>query len=160
MFVATKIFSVPFVVGSMLLMASLRQRGGRVAAFSTTASKSFVKRDIQRNGGKAGGKFRKGSIASIFGQYQYRSQHGMYLPSTLQMSTMTSDPPTGILPRIKTVDATKPTDGPVLIKGWVRTIRKQKTLAFVEVNDGSNMSGIQCVLSFDSIDEDSKAGEK
>lgn len=40
------------------------------------------------------------------------------------------------------------------IKGWVRTVRKQKTLAFVEVNDGSSMSGIQCVLPFDSVDED------
>jgi hypothetical protein len=64
-----------------------------------------------------------------------------------------------IIPRVKAADATKPTDGnPVLIKGWVRTVRKQKTLAFVEVNDGSNLGGIQCVLSFDSIDETSKDG--
>ena len=60
---------------------------------------------------------------------------------------------------MKTVDATDATDGkPVVIKGWVRTVRKQKTLAFVEVNDGSNMKGIQCVLSFDAIDEDSEKG--
>lgn len=35
----------------------------------------------------------------------------------------------------------------------MRTVRKQKTLAFVEVNDGSSLSGIQCVLPFDEIDE-------
>jgi asparaginyl-tRNA synthetase len=52
-------------------------------------------------------------------------------------------------PRIKTIDAlrSKPSDNLVTIKGWVRTIRKQKTLAFVEVNDGSNLSGIQCVIA-------------
>lgn len=32
-------------------------------------------------------------------------------------------------------------------------MRKQKTLAFVEVNDGSSLSGIQCVLSFDGVDD-------
>ena len=64
-----------------------------------------------------------------------------------------------VLRRVKAVDAKEATDGnPVLIKGWVRTVRKQKTLAFVEVNDGSNMKGIQCVLSFDSIDDDTQKG--
>merc|ERR1712151_525545 len=60
-------------------------------------------------------------------------------------------------PRIKAVDATRATSDPVIVKGWVRTIRKQKTLAFVEVNDGSNLQGIQCVLSFDEIDDDTKS---
>lgn len=62
----------------------------------------------------------------------------------------------GIIPRLKTCDASSPSEGPVVVKGWVRTIRKQKTLAFVEVNDGSNLGGIQCVLPFDQIDEDTK----
>jgi asparaginyl-tRNA synthetase len=50
--------------------------------------------------------------------------------------------------RIKTVDAVKSKgmNSLVIIKGWVRTVRKQKTLAFVEVNDGSCLSGIQCVI--------------
>jgi asparaginyl-tRNA synthetase len=50
--------------------------------------------------------------------------------------------------RIKTVDAlkSKGMDSLVTIKGWIRTVRKQKTLAFVEVNDGSSLSGIQCVI--------------
>jgi aspartyl/asparaginyl-tRNA synthetase len=60
--------------------------------------------------------------------------------------------------RVKTSEA-KVSDEQVSIKGWVRTVRKQKTLAFVEVNDGSNMSGIQCVLPFDSVDEDTMKGK-
>lgn len=63
-----------------------------------------------------------------------------------------------VLKRVKTIDAVDPTDDPVVIKGWVRTIRKQKTLAFVQVNDGSTLKGIQCVVSFDDIDEDTKNG--
>jgi len=92
--------------------------------------------------------------------YSHRSK---ILPGLLQMSTTSTsgsasvESTTGIVPRVKAVDAKASTDGsPVLVKGWVRTIRKQKTLAFVEVNDGSNMNGIQCVLSFDTIDEESK----
>lgn len=82
--------------------------------------------------------------------------------SPLFMSTST--PPTAaaqatkIIPRVKAADATEPTDSPVVIKGWVRTVRKQKTLAFVEVNDGSNLAGIQCVLTFDDIDDESRKG--
>lgn len=59
---------------------------------------------------------------------------------------------TNIIKRVKTVDAVA-SDEIVAVKGWVRTVRKQKTLAFVEVNDGSSLSGIQCVLPFDEIDE-------
>lgn len=59
-----------------------------------------------------------------------------------------------VAPRIRTKHATSPTDGPVTIKGWVRTVRKQKTLAFIEVNDGSNLSGIQCVVSYDGMNDD------
>ena len=60
--------------------------------------------------------------------------------------------------RLKAVDAIEPTDGPVTVKGWVKTVRKQKTLAFVEVNDGSNLAGIQCVASFDALDDASING--
>ncbi|KAL7572918.1 hypothetical protein ACA910_004562 [Epithemia clementina (nom. ined.)] len=52
------------------------------------------------------------------------------------------------LRRIKAADAKEPTnDEVIVVKGWVKTMRKQKTIAFVEVNDGSNLAGIQCVLS-------------
>ncbi len=75
----------------------------------------------------------------------------------LNMSTVAADATTTAR-RVKTAEA-EVSDEQVSIKGWVRTVRKQKTLAFVEVNDGSNMSGIQCVLPFDSVDEDTLKGE-
>lgn len=37
----------------------------------------------------------------------------------------------------------------ITIKGWVRTVRNQKTFTFVEVNDGSTLSNFQVVLSSD-----------
>ncbi len=37
----------------------------------------------------------------------------------------------------------------VTIKGWVRTVRNQKTFAFIEVNDGSTLSNFQVILSPD-----------
>jgi asparaginyl-tRNA synthetase len=70
----------------------------------------------------------------------------------LWQSTAATESGINIAPRVKTADATQATDGPVTIKGWVRTLRKQKTLAFVEVNDGSSLAGIQCVVSFDGVD--------
>jgi aspartyl/asparaginyl-tRNA synthetase len=36
------------------------------------------------------------------------------------------------------------------IKGWVRTLRAQKTFAFLEVNDGSSVGGLQVILSTDA----------
>ena len=31
----------------------------------------------------------------------------------------------------------------VVLKGWVRTVRSQKTFSFVELNDGSSLKGVQ-----------------
>ena len=73
------------------------------------------------------------------------------------MSSTEAAPTSTSIPRVKTADA-KISDELVSIKGWVKTVRKQKTLAFVEVNDGSNMSGIQCVLTFDEVDEATLGG--
>ena len=39
----------------------------------------------------------------------------------------------------------------VTIKGWVRTIRDQKSFAFIEVNDGSSMKGLQVVMNLEDI---------
>lgn len=89
------------------------------------------------------------------GQTRPASQRLFSATDTDTESTINS---IGSLPRrVKTIDALEPMDGPVSIKGWVRTVRKQKTLAFVEVNDGSNLSGIQCVIVFDKVDEATKA---
>jgi len=37
----------------------------------------------------------------------------------------------------------------VTIKGWVRTIRDQKTFAFIEMNDGSTLSNLQVIANQD-----------
>lgn len=37
----------------------------------------------------------------------------------------------------------------ITIKGWVRTVRNQKSFAFIEVNDGSTLSNFQVVASQD-----------
>ena len=37
----------------------------------------------------------------------------------------------------------------VQLRGWVRTVRAQKDLSFIEVNDGSSLSGIQAVVNGD-----------
>ena len=146
----TKFYFV--VVSFMILTATLRQRG-LVAAFSTSTSIETV-RGIRRKALSSGPQQ----------QVPAWREQSVSTTSALWMSSSTSTPPkstttcTGIIPRVKAADATAPTDGPVLVKGWVRTVRKQKTLAFVEVNDGSNMGGIQCVLSFDGIDEETKKG--
>jgi asparaginyl-tRNA synthetase len=74
--------------------------------------------------------------------------------STSTPASISSTTPT-LLRRVKTVDAvafataSTSKDEPVLVKGWVRTVRKQKTLAFLQVNDGSNLAGIQCVVSLE-----------
>ena len=38
----------------------------------------------------------------------------------------------------------------IKVQGWVRTVRDQKKFAFVEVNDGSSLTGIQVVIEEDA----------
>ena len=42
-----------------------------------------------------------------------------------------------------------PTTTTTTINGWVRTIRTQKTITFINLNDGSSLSGCQCVILHD-----------
>ena len=46
----------------------------------------------------------------------------------------------------------------VVVKGWVRTVRDQKKFAFIEINDGSTLTGIQAVAEaeIDSYSEIAK----
>ena len=37
----------------------------------------------------------------------------------------------------------------IKVQGWVRTLRDQKKFAFIEINDGSSMTGIQAVVNAD-----------
>ncbi|KAJ8602968.1 hypothetical protein CTAYLR_001578 [Chrysophaeum taylorii] len=39
----------------------------------------------------------------------------------------------------------------VVVKGWARTVRAQKSLGFLEVNDGSSLGGLQCVFEGESL---------
>ncbi|GMN32813.1 hypothetical protein TIFTF001_003852 [Ficus carica] len=38
----------------------------------------------------------------------------------------------------------------LVVKGWVRTLRVQSSVTFIEVNDGSCLSNMQCVLNTDT----------
>lgn len=40
----------------------------------------------------------------------------------------------------------------ITVKGWVKTVRNQKTFSFVEVNDGSTLSNFQVIVSADTPD--------
>ena len=103
---------------------------------------------------------RQGGYAAAFTSSRLvPKRHAPLVATAMSTATPPSSSGIEILPRVKAVDATEPSEGPVLVKGWVRTVRKQKTLAFVEVNDGSNMGGIQCVLSFDAIDDATEKGK-
>lgn len=42
----------------------------------------------------------------------------------------------------------------VTIKGWIRTVRDQKSFAFVNINDGSKLSGLQAVINADTPNYD------
>lgn len=33
------------------------------------------------------------------------------------------------------------------VRGWVRSVRKQKQVCFATINDGSNLKGIQVILN-------------
>ncbi|CAH9144271.1 unnamed protein product [Cuscuta epithymum] len=38
----------------------------------------------------------------------------------------------------------------LVIRGWVRTVRVQSSITFIEINDGSSLSNMQCVMSSDA----------
>jgi hypothetical protein len=148
------------VVASVMMLASLRQRG-MVAAFSTTGGSCFAATGGVKSRALSSGTRQRFSVVPPAWPQNHPPVCCIRTPA-LWMSTSTPEASTqtssGVIPRVKASEATEPSDGPVLVKGWVRTVRKQKTLAFVEVNDGSNMAGLQCVLNFDDIDEDTKKG--
>ena len=51
-----------------------------------------------------------------------------------------------MIPTIKELLSTAPQGQNVTVKGWVRTKRQTKSATFVEVNDGSSMTNMQCVF--------------
>lgn len=87
--------------------------------------------------------------------YAFGSNSSAKTSPAIRMSTTASAEGSTdtVVKRVKTSEAAA-SDDVVCVKGWVRTSRKQKTLAFVEVNDGSSLAGIQCVVPFDHVNEE------
>ena len=54
--------------------------------------------------------------------------------------------------RIKTILQMEPSDAFVKAEGWVRTKRDSKNVCFLELNDGSCLKGLQCVIDKNTID--------
>jgi len=81
-----------------------------------------------------------------------RRQTPVLMLSTTTSSSSSAETSIGTRspPRVKTIHALEPTETDVLIQGWIRTVRKQKTVAFIQVNDGSNLAGLQCVVALDA----------
>lgn len=72
-------------------------------------------------------------------------------PPTTATTTTTTEPA-----RIKVRDILIKGDDSLLgqrvtIKGWVRTLRSQKTFSFIEVNDGSTLGGLQIVADAEKV---------
>ncbi|KAL0018100.1 hypothetical protein WJX77_004540 [Trebouxia sp. C0004] len=38
-----------------------------------------------------------------------------------------------------------------VVRGWVRTVRRQKVISFIEVNDGSTLTGLQVLVDIDTM---------
>jgi len=60
----------------------------------------------------------------------------------------------GQMKRIKIVDLLKSTDygSTAVVKGWVRTKRESKNVAFIAMNDGSTINNIQIVVDPENVD--------
>jgi asparaginyl-tRNA synthetase len=56
--------------------------------------------------------------------------------------------------RVKELLATRATGEKVLVKGWVRTKREIKNVAFVALNDGSTINNIQIVIDLNAFPAD------
>jgi asparaginyl-tRNA synthetase len=55
-----------------------------------------------------------------------------------------------MIPTVKELLSTAPQGQNVTVKGWVRTKRQTKAATFVEVNDGSSMTNMQCVFDLET----------
>jgi asparaginyl-tRNA synthetase len=55
-----------------------------------------------------------------------------------------------MIPLIKELLCLPPDSREVTVRGWVRTKRELKNITFLEINDGSSMTGIQCTFAPDS----------
>ncbi|KAM3576217.1 hypothetical protein VYU27_001925 [Nannochloropsis oceanica] len=103
------------------------------------------------------------SRSSSFALPHTRRSPFSFAPATRQYATTTTTiPPTTTTStttepaRIKVRDILIKGDDSLLgqrvtIKGWVRTLRSQKTFSFIEVNDGSTLGGLQIVADAEKV---------
>jgi asparaginyl-tRNA synthetase len=47
---------------------------------------------------------------------------------------------------------TNEVDKEITVKGWVKSVRKQKNLIFIELNDGSQFDNLQLILEADKLE--------
>jgi hypothetical protein len=68
---------------------------------------------------------------------------------------LSSSPSPVAIVRIRDLLAAFPptTDRPITVRGWVRSVRRQKHVAFAEIDDGSHLKGLQAVLRPDQAKE-------
>ncbi|KAJ1976318.1 asparaginyl-tRNA synthetase [Dimargaris verticillata] len=57
----------------------------------------------------------------------------------------------GLPPTIDQILCATPTGATVQVRGWVRSVRKQKSRAFIHLFDGSNLAGVQVLLEDSSL---------
>lgn len=69
------------------------------------------------------------------------------VPRLIHTAKHYSTTPKSILPN-KTIKALLNQDhDQVAVRGWIRSVRKQKQVSFATVNDGSTLKGIQAILN-------------
>lgn len=51
--------------------------------------------------------------------------------------------------RIKDIESIQSSGGEILVRGWIKTKRDSKALSFINLNDGSNMNGVQVIVDLD-----------
>jgi asparaginyl-tRNA synthetase len=67
------------------------------------------------------------------------------------LTTMSAAPPRKKVKSIVEVTPDSVIGETVTVKGWARTVRAQKALGFLEVNDGSSFGGLQVVFEGDLV---------
>jgi hypothetical protein len=66
-----------------------------------------------------------------------------------------SSGPTSTVAQLLRLDASSqpPEDGLVTLNGFVRTVRKQKRVAFAAIGDGTSLDAVQAVLTIEQAKE-------
>lgn len=68
----------------------------------------------------------------------------LVIPRLIQKATYATK---SLLPNKTIKTLLKEDAAQVSVRGWVRSVRKQKQVSFATINDGSNLKGIQAILN-------------